>query len=138
MEDSSVGDRAVSSFEPSGIIDADPTTTSISAAEQKKLEKAEKALKKKRDKWKVFVDFLLRHISIVTTKYVAWEKNDFESFKVRKFLYVCARAVFQLSQHEMTVVKCTIKQTRAMFFWRYNSRKPLVCFCFYDFRFVLR
>lgn len=78
MEDSSA---AVSSFEPSGIIDADPTTTSVSAAEQKKIEKAEKALKKKRDKWKVFVDFLLRHISIVTTKYVAWEKNDFELFK---------------------------------------------------------
>ena len=66
-----------------GIIDAsDPSTTTVSAAEQKKLEKAEKALKKKRDKWKVFVDFLLRHISIVTTKYVAWEKNDFELFKV--------------------------------------------------------
>lgn len=68
-------------YQPSGIIDADPTATTVSAAEQKKLEKAEKALKKKRDKWKVFVDFLLRHISIVTTKYVAWEKNDFELFK---------------------------------------------------------
>lgn len=69
------------SYQPSGIIDADPTTATVSAAEQKKIEKAEKALKKKRDKWKVFVDFLLRHISIVTTKYVAWEKNDFELFK---------------------------------------------------------
>jgi len=69
-------------METTGIIDAsDPSTTTVSAAEQKKLEKAEKALKKKRDKWKVFVDFLLRHISIVTTKYVAWEKNDFELFK---------------------------------------------------------
>jgi len=35
-------------YQPSGIIDADPTTATVSAAEQKKLEKAEKALKKKK------------------------------------------------------------------------------------------
>lgn len=67
-----------------GIIDTEPDKTTLSPAEQKKLEKAEKSLQKKKDKWKVFVDFLLRHMSIVTTKYVAWEKEEFEQFKVSK------------------------------------------------------
>ena len=48
----------------------------------KKLEKEEKALKKSKDKWKLYIDYLLRHQTIVTSKYMAWEKNEFESFKV--------------------------------------------------------
>ncbi|XP_078490996.1 uncharacterized protein LOC100180263 [Ciona intestinalis] len=64
-----------------GIIDTNAANSSLSPAEQRKLEKAEKSLQKKKDKWKVFVDFLLRHIGIVTTKYAAWERDDFESFK---------------------------------------------------------
>jgi len=47
----------------------------------KKLEKEEKALKKNKDKWKLYIDYLLRHQSIVTSKYMAWEKNEFELFK---------------------------------------------------------
>jgi len=47
----------------------------------KKLEKEEKALKKSKDKWKLYIDYLLRHQSIVTSKYMAWEKNEFELFK---------------------------------------------------------
>jgi len=79
MVDQQLGDLAQ---DTAGIIDTDPTNAFLSPAEQKKLEKAEKALKKKKDKWKVFVDFLLRHMSIVTAKYAAWEKEDFEHFKV--------------------------------------------------------
>jgi len=47
----------------------------------KKLEKEEKALKKSKDKWKLYIDYLLRHQTIVTSKYMAWEKNEFELFK---------------------------------------------------------
>jgi len=47
----------------------------------KKLEKEEKALKKSKDKWKLYIDYLLRHQSIITSKYMAWEKNEFELFK---------------------------------------------------------
>ena len=48
----------------------------------KKLEKEEKALKKSKDKWKLYVDYILRHQTIITSKYMAWEKNEFELFKV--------------------------------------------------------
>jgi len=47
----------------------------------KKLEKEEKALKKSKDKWKLYVDYILRHQTIITSKYMAWEKNEFELFK---------------------------------------------------------
>lgn len=63
-----------------GIIDTSPSSN-LSPKERKKLEKAERLLQKNRDKWKIFVDFLLRHISIVTTKYTAWEADEYESFK---------------------------------------------------------
>ena len=69
-----------------GIIDTTADKASLSPAEQKRLDKEAKALAKKKDKWKVFVDFLLRHLSIVTTKYTSWEKDDFEMFKVNKLL----------------------------------------------------
>ena len=63
-------------------LDTTPENANLSPAEQKKLDKEAKALEKKKNKWKVFVDFLLRHLSIVTTKYASWEKDDFETFKV--------------------------------------------------------
>lgn len=64
-----------------GIIDTRPDKSSLSPKELKKLEKAERALQKKKNTWKVFVDFLLRHMSIVTTKFAAWEKDEFAMFK---------------------------------------------------------
>ncbi|CAK8690693.1 unnamed protein product [Clavelina lepadiformis] len=64
-----------------GIIDTNAENSNLSPAEQRKLEKVERSHQKKKEKWKVFVDFLLRHMSIVTTKYVAWEKEEFEQFK---------------------------------------------------------
>ena len=67
-----------------GIIDTTPANANLSPAEQKKLDKEAKSLAKKKEKWKVFVDFLLRHLSIVTTKYATWEKDDFENFKVKE------------------------------------------------------
>ena len=65
-----------------GIIDTTADQANLSPADQKKLDKEAKALAKKKEKWKVFVDFLLRHLSIVTTKYASWEKDEFEHFKV--------------------------------------------------------
>lgn len=65
-----------------GIISTQPEKSSLSPKELKKLQKAERALLKRKNTWKVFVDFLLRHITIVTTKFSAWEKDEFESFKV--------------------------------------------------------
>lgn len=73
-----------------GIIDTNAENSNLSPAEQRKLEKVERSHQKKKEKWKVFVDFLLRHMSIVTTKYVAWEKEEFEQFKVNVIiLYAC-------------------------------------------------
>lgn len=58
-----------------------PQEQTLSLKERKKLEKAEKKLKKEKAKWKMYIDFLLRHIAITTSKYVHWEKNEFETFK---------------------------------------------------------
>jgi len=53
----------------------------VSPAEKKKRAKAERLLQKNKDAWKMYLDFLLRHIGVITTKYVSWERNEFEMFK---------------------------------------------------------
>jgi len=58
-----------------------PPVAAVSAADRKKLEKAEKAMAKNKQKFKLYVDYLLRHLTITTSKYIAWEKNEFELFK---------------------------------------------------------
>lgn len=63
------------------IISTEAKDSSLSPKELRKIEKEEKALQKKKRTWKVFVDFLLRHISIVTSKFSTWEKEEFEAFK---------------------------------------------------------
>lgn len=62
-----------------------PKIASADPKERKKAEKAAakaaKQLAKDKEKWKLYIDYLHRHITIVTSKYIIWEKNDFESFK---------------------------------------------------------
>jgi len=60
--------------------DTDVNYNSLSPAEKRKLQKEERILQKKKDKWKIYLDFLLRHITIVTSKYIK-KKNEFELFK---------------------------------------------------------
>lgn len=63
------------------IIATGAAQASLSPKELRKLEKEEKAMLKKKRTWKVFVDFLLRHVTIVTSKFAAWERDEFEAFK---------------------------------------------------------
>ena len=43
-------------------------------------EKQKKALEKLKKKWRIFLDFLLRHISIVTFKYNTFEREEYPDF----------------------------------------------------------
>lgn len=60
---------------------AAPPPPKLSPKEQKKLDKLLAKQQKERDNWQLFLDFLFRHITITTSKYIEWEKKGYEGFK---------------------------------------------------------
>lgn len=50
-------------------------------ASAKKLEKLAKKLEKEKEKWKLYVAYLQRHITIAISKYIDFERKEFEQFK---------------------------------------------------------
>lgn len=91
--------------------DTDVNYNSLSPAEKRKLQKEERILQKKKDKWKIYLDFLLRHITIVTSKYINWEKNEFELFKVRNiyFIFCMINLTFKMLNFEIFNILLCLK-----------------------------
>lgn len=60
---------------------ADKGKTSKNASGDKKGDKLAKKLEKEKEKWKLYVAYLQRHITIAISKYMEFERKEFEQFK---------------------------------------------------------